>query len=315
MSAVTSAASTAREAGGGDPIRRAKGRRWTSYVLPTYAWAVIVYLALPVFVMILFGFNDVPGRVNAEWYGFTTRWYTQLFDVPGLATALKLSLGIAVVASAVATLLGALLGLALGRYRYRGSGSSNYLVFLAIASPEIVLGTSLLTMFATVFSWVGPLGVRTLILAHIMFSISFVAVTVRARVQGQNLELEEASSDLGANPWSTFWLVTFPLILPGVIAGFLLSFALSIDDFVISYFVSGSTQTFPLFVYGSTRTGTPPQVNVMGTLLFLFGVLVAIGAALAPTFRARSDRKRAEQDRQLALETGVMGTAFVGSQR
>jgi spermidine/putrescine transport system permease protein len=306
MSAVTTADARVAETGGG-PVRRAKGRRWTSYVLPAYSWVVIVYLALPVFVMIAFGFNDVPGRVNAEWFGFTTRWYGELLDVPGLGASLAFSLEIALVSTLASTALGALFGLALGRYSFRGGGAANYLIFLAIASPEIVLGTSLLTMFVNAYTFI-PLGFWTITVSHIMFSIAFVAVTVRARVQGLDAALEEAAQDLGANPLTTFMKVTLPLIAPGVIAGGMLSFALSIDDFVITSFVSGPSEpTFPLFVYGSTRTGTPPQVNVMGTLLFLAGVLAAVAAAAVPTIQARRDARRLAQDRTQAAEVFAAG--------
>jgi spermidine/putrescine transport system permease protein len=282
------------------PLRRGKGRRWTSYILPTYTWVVIVYLAVPIFVMIVFGFNDVPGRVNAKWYGFTTQWYRDLFDNVELTSAFKNSIGIAILSSLGATLIGALLGLALGRYRFRGSGATNYIVFLAIASPEIVLGTSLLTMFVNAYTFV-PQGFTTILISHIMFSISFVAVTVRARVQGLSSSYEEAAQDLGADPLTTFRLVTLPLIMPSVISGFLLAFALSVDDFVITSFVAGPTVTFPLYVYGAVKTGIPPQVNVMGTLLFAFGVLAAIAAAVAPALASRRDAKRLRHDQDLTV--------------
>ncbi|MEO8475750.1 MAG: ABC transporter permease [Actinomycetota bacterium] len=290
------------------PIRRGKGRRWTSYILPTYTWVVIVYLAFPIAVMIVFGFNDVPGRVSARWYGFTTQWYTQLFDNTELTAAFKNSIGIAVISSAVSTLIGALLGLALGRYRFKGAPSTNYLVFLAIASPEIVLGTSLLTMFVNAYTFI-PQGFPTILVSHIAFSISFVAVTVRARVQGLSSSYEEAAQDLGADPLNTFRLVTLPLIMPSVISGFLLAFALSVDDFVITSFVAGPTVTFPLYVAGAAKQGIPPQVNVMGTILFSVGVLAAISSAVAPAIASRRDAKRLSQDRELTASL----TASVGS--
>ena len=295
MSAVTVEAAGADSANQA-PVRRGKGRRWSSFILPTYTWVVIVYLSLPIFVMIVFGFNDVPGRVSAKWYGFTTQWYRDLFDNVELTAAFKTSIAIAIVSSLLATLIGALLGLALGRYRFKGSGSTNYLVFLAIASPEIVLGTSLLTMFVNAYTFI-PQGFLTILISHIMFSISFVAVTVRARVQGLSSSYEEAAQDLGANPITTFRLVTLPLIMPSVISGFLLAFALSVDDFVITSFVSGPTVTFPLYVYGAVKSGIPPQVNVMGTILFAVGVLAAISSAVAPALSAKKDARRLAQDR------------------
>jgi spermidine/putrescine transport system permease protein len=288
-------------AGGDEPVRRGKGRRWTSYILPAYTWAVIVYLAFPVFVMIAFSFNAVPGRVNITWYGFTLQNWIDLFSQPGLTAALGVSLQIALASTIMSTFLGALMGLALGRYRFRGTGAVNYLVFLAIASPEIVLGTSLLTIFVNQYTFI-PLGKTTLWIAHVMFSIAFVAVTVRARVQGLNQSLEEAAQDLGATPTTTFTKVTLPLIMPAVIAGALLAFALSIDDFIISDFVKGAEVTFPLYIYGATRTGIPPQVNVWGTILFMVGVVAAIVSALGPSVSAKRDARRLEQDQAISAE-------------
>jgi spermidine/putrescine transport system permease protein len=281
-----------------EPPRRGKGRRWTSYFLPVFTAVVIVYLCIPIVSMIVFAFNNPPGRINVRWVGFSTQAFTNIFSNTQLISAIKLSLEIAVVASAIATSIGSLLGLALGRYRFRGSGAVNYLVFLAIASPEIVLGTSLLTMFATVFKFI-PQGFITIVIAHVMFSISFVAVTVRARVLGLNPQLEEAGQDLFANPVVTFWKITFPLLLPALMAGFLLSFALSVDDFVITYFVSGPATTFPLLINGSSKTGLTPDFNVIGTFLFVGGVLIAAIASLVPIFTSRRDAKRLAQDKEL----------------
>lgn len=281
------------------PPRRGHGRRWTSYFLPAFTATVIFYLIIPVIVMIVFAFNNPPGRINLRWVGFTTSNFTNIFANTQIIAAIKLSLEIAVTSSAISTGIGALLGLALGRYRFRGSGAVNYLVFLAIASPEIVLGTSLLTMFATVFKFI-PIGPTTIVISHVMFSISFVAVTVRARVLGLNPQLEEAGQDLFANPVTTFRLVTFPLLLPAIMAGFLLSFALSVDDFVITYFVSGSATTFPLLINGSAKTGLTPDFNVIGTFLFAGGVLIAVLASLAPIYTSKRDARRLAQDLELA---------------
>ena len=302
MSAVVAPVSPAAAAGG-TPVRRGRGRRWTSFILPAFSTIVILYLMLPVFVMIMFGFNNAPGRINAKWYGFSLKAYRNLFSIPGLSDSIKLSLAIAVIASAVATALGALLGLALGRYRFRGSGAVNYLVFLAIASPEIVLGTSLLTMFNVAPGYTKiPIGNVTIVIAHVMFSIAFVAVTVRARVMGLNSSLEEAAQDLFADPFTTFRKVTLPLLAPALIAGFLLSFALSVDDFVITYFVSGSATTFPLLINGAAKTGLVPQFNVIGSMLFAGGLVVAVLAALAPKVSERRDARRLAEDKQKAAE-------------
>jgi spermidine/putrescine transport system permease protein len=166
------------------------------------------------------------------------------------------------------------MALALVRYKFRGRGLVNILVFIPLTTPEIVMGSSLLTLF---LNQNVSTGFATILVAHILFNISYVVVTVKARLAGFDRHLEEAAMDLGANEWTTFWKVTLPLIAPGVLAAGLLAFALSIDDFVITYFNSGSTTTFPLFVWGSARVATPPQINVIGTLIFV----VAIGGMLA----------------------------------
>jgi spermidine/putrescine transport system permease protein len=253
-------------------------------LLHLYTWLVIGWLVLPIAVMILFGFNDTRSKFNFEWEGFTLRWYVHLFDRADLTTALINSVTIALLSTVITTVLGTLTGLALGRYRFRGKGVANLVLFAAIASPELVMGASLLSMFVTFNT---PRGYGTILASHVMFSIAFVAMTVRARAVGLDPSIEEAAKDLGAGPWTTFRLVTLPLIRPGIIAGALLAFALSIDDFIITNFTSGSTVTFPLWVWGSTRTGTPPQVNVMGTLLFAVGVLIAVGNLVASRRRAR----------------------------
>jgi spermidine/putrescine transport system permease protein len=178
------------------------------------------------------------------------------------------------------------MGVAMGRWRFRGAGSINLLLFANIAAPEVVLGAALLSLFLTLNI---PRGYLTILIAHVMFSIAYVVVTVRARMSGLDPALEEAARDLGAGPIVTFFRVTLPMIMPGVLAGALLTFALSIDDYIITSFNNGSTQTFPLWVYGATQRNAgsvPPQVNVMGTLIFAFGVIVAVVGALASRKRA-----------------------------
>ncbi|MEV0662233.1 ABC transporter permease [Actinomadura luteofluorescens] len=257
------------------PRRRAP-RRFRISGLHLYTLVLIGWLILPIAIMILFGFNDTRSKQNFQWQGFTLRWYRHLFDKSDLTAAVVNSLTIALLSTLITTVIGTFAGLALGRYRFRGKGSTNLVLFMAISCPEIVMGASLLSMFVT-FNL--PRGYLTILLAHVMFSIPFVAVTVRARVVGLDPAVEEAAQDLGAGPWTRFRLVTLPMIMPGVLAGALLAFVLSIDDFVITNFTSGATVTFPLWIYGSTRTGTPPQVNVMGTLIFAVGVLIAVVSA------------------------------------
>jgi spermidine/putrescine transport system permease protein len=251
--------------------------RWGDRILFLYTWAVIVWLCLPIGVMIVFGFNRVHGRYNNKWHGFTLKWYQHVFQLQDLTTALKNSLLIGLVATVIATILGTLIGLALGKYRFRGQGATNLVQFAAISSPEIVMGSSLVALFVELnFS----LGFTTIVIAHVMFSLSFVAVTVRSRVLTLDPAIEEAAKDLGAGAFTTFRLVTLPMIMPGVISGALLAFALSIDDFVITNFTAGSTLTFPLWIWSAQKNGIPPQVNVMGTFIFAAGLVFAAASAI-----------------------------------
>jgi spermidine/putrescine transport system permease protein len=262
------------------PATRQPKKRWTRFILPVFTIGMILYLAFPVFVMILYSFNIVVSRQVAQFTCCTLQWWRQIAAVPELNTALKTSIEVAVLSSIFSTVLGTFVGLVLGRYAFRGRGATNFIIFLAIAVPEIVLGSSLLSMFVQLNSN-KPLGLSltlgftSILLSHIAFQIAFVAITVRARVQGLDLTLENAAQDLFASPRVAFFKVTFPLILPGIVAGFLLSFVLSLDDFVITNFVQGQTNTFPTWVYGATRIGVPPQVNVWGSILFGVGVLLA----------------------------------------
>ena len=264
------------------PLRARMG----SAILPTFTGLVVAYLFLPIVVMAAFGFNDIEGRFNFTWQGFTLEHWANVFSrYPALNRALVNSIVVAVTSTVVATTLGTLIGLALTRYTFRGRGALNLLIFLPIATPEIVLGASLLALFVSVAA---PLGLATIVIAHIMFNISFVIVTVRARIAGFNRALEEAAMDLGADEWTTFRKVTFPLIFPGILAAALLAFALSIDDFVITQFTAGQTVTFPLWVYGASRIGVPPQVNVMGTIIFAIGVAGIVAWALLQRTADRS---------------------------
>ena len=259
------------------PVRERRGplaQRIGRSILPVYTGIVVLYLFLPIAVMAAFGFNDIQGRFNFTWQGFTLEHWQNLFSrYPALNESLLNSLTVAFASTVVATTLGTLIGLALTRYEFRGRGPLNLLIFLPIATPEIVLGAALLALFISIGV---ARDITTVTIAHIMFNISFVVVTVRARIAGFDRALEEAAMDLGADEWTTFRKVTFPLIFPGILAAALLAFALSIDDFVITQFTAGQTITFPLWVYGASRIGVPPQVNVMGTLIFLVAV-VGIG--------------------------------------
>ena len=245
------------------------------HILTVYSVLFFAYLLLPIAVVVVFSFNNPTGKFNYTWQGFTWDNWHYWDGVPGIRSAIILSLEIALVASLVATALGTLIALALVRYGFRGRATTNILIFLPLSTPEIVLGASLLTLFLNV-AWV-PFGFWTILIAHIMFCISFAVVTVKARLVGFDRHLEEAAMDLGANEWTTFQKVTLPLTAPGILAALLLCFAISIDDFVVTYFNSGSQVTFPLFVWGAARIGAPPQVNVIGTAIFVVAVAAMLG--------------------------------------
>jgi spermidine/putrescine transport system permease protein len=252
--------------------------------LTVYALLAFAYLLVPVVVVVLFSFNHPHGRFNYTWQGFTFDNWIHWDAVPGLRSAVEISLEIAAISSICATVLGSLIALALVRYGFRGRGATNFLIFLPMSTPEIVLGASLLTLFLTMNVATGFL---TIVIAHIMFNISYVVVTVKARLVGFDRHLEEAAMDLGANGWTTFWRVTMPLIAPGILAALLLTFALSVDDFVITNFNAGTTVTFPLFVWGAARAAVFPQINVVGTAIFAVAILAMLANIVFQNRRAR----------------------------
>jgi spermidine/putrescine transport system permease protein len=274
-------------------LRRPRQPIWQRidrYLLPLFTLFAIGYLLIPIAVMIVFSFNLPDGKFNYAWNEFSLQGWLNPFAWPGLGDAVITSLVVAVIATLGATALGTLIGLALTRYRFRGRGLLNGFIFLPMATPEIVMGASLLTLFvATALPPLAgsvpllyPTGFGTIVLAHIMFNISFVVVTVKARLSGFDRRLEEAAMDLGADELTTFWKVTFPLILPGITAAALLAFSLSIDDFVITNFVSGTTNTFPIWVYSIQRNALPVQINVVGSMVFLG----AVGLVLVSSLRS-----------------------------
>jgi spermidine/putrescine transport system permease protein len=267
----------------------ALSRTWAfvrRHVLTAYSILFFVYLMLPIAVVVVFSFNSPKGRFNYKWEHFTIGNWTHWNAIPAIQSALELSLEIAIVASLIATGLGTLMALALVRYGFRGRGTTNLVVFLPLATPEIVLGASLLTLFLN-FSSVFQLGFWTILIAHVMFCVSFAVVTVKARLIGFDRHLEEAAMDLGANEWTTFRKVTLPLIAPAILASLLLCFAISIDDFVVTYFVAGSKVTFPVFVWGAARNATPPQINVIGTAIFGIAVTLMLINILVQNRRAK----------------------------
>jgi spermidine/putrescine transport system permease protein len=254
------------------------------HALTVYAMLAFVYLLLPIAIVIAFSFNDPAGRFNYTWQGFTLDNWINWNSVPGLADSMVLSIQIAAISSIVATALGTLIALALVRHSFRGRGSTNLLVFLPMATPEIVLGASLLTLFLQLKI---PTGFLTIAIAHVMFITSYAVVTVKARLISFDRHLEEAAMDLGADEWTTFRKVTLPLIAPAIFSALLLGFALSIDDFVITYFNSGAETTFPLFVWGAARVGAPPQVNVLATAIFVLAFTVAVTNIVIQNRRAK----------------------------
>jgi spermidine/putrescine transport system permease protein len=256
------------------------GRGVQHHSLNINAGLALLYLLFPITIILLFSFNQPRGRFNFVWQGFSLDAWAHPFEVPGLLDAMRVSLEIAALSTLGATVLGTLMALALVRYEFRGRAPTNFFIFLPLASPEIVLGASLLSMF---LSFGVARGFGTILIAHIMFNVSFVVVTVRSRLIGFDRSLEEAAQDLGANAFRTFWHVTLPLIMPGVLAAALLAFALSIDDFVITNFNAGSTVTFPVFIWGAARVAVPPQINVIAAMIFL----VTVAAMLITVWQQR----------------------------
>jgi spermidine/putrescine transport system permease protein len=246
--------------------------------LGIWAGLALLYLFVPIFIVVLFSLNDNRGRFNFTWQGFTLRHWEHPLSDPDLALALKNSLAIAGISTVIATALGTFMALALVRYGFRGRRATDMFVFLPLATPEVVLGAALLALFLTMNV---AAGFVTIVIAHVMFNISYVVVTVKARLEGMDPHLEEAAMDLGAGVWTTFARVTLPAIAPGVAAAALLAAALSIDDYVITSFNAGQTITFPLFIFGATRQGVPPEVNVLASALLLVALaLMALNVAV-----------------------------------
>src|SRR3954463_3582001 len=271
---------------------RDKLRHWG---LGIWSFLALLYLFIPIFVVVLFSFNDNKGRFNLTWNGFTFKHWEHPFAVAGLGDAMAKSLEIAAISTALAVVLGTFMALALVRYRFRGRRATHIVVFLPLATPEVVLGAALLGLFLTMNV---ETGFATIVIAHVMFNVSYVVVTVKARLEGMDLHIEEAAMDLGANEWTTFRQITLPLIAPGVAAAGLLAFALSIDDFVITNFNAGQTVTFPLFIYGAARQGIPPEVNVLATMLL-------IGALLLMALNLVWQRRKARADARVPAPVGA----------
>jgi len=234
---------------------------------------VLVYLFIPIAVIVVLSFNKPAGKFNLSWNQFSLDAWTNLCGVPGVCDSFLVSIQIGIVSTLLATALGTMIAFALVRYRFRGRSSTNLLIFLPMATPEVVMGSSLLALFLNLRF---PLGAVTVAIAHIMFIISFVVVTVKARLQGMDPRLEEAARDLYASPRATFRYVTFPLVLPGIVGAALLGFSLSFDDFIISFFNAGTLVTFPIFIWGAAQRGIPPQVNALATIVFLVALAIVL---------------------------------------
>jgi spermidine/putrescine transport system permease protein len=251
--------------------RRSPPGRLGDVVLRLVAGLVLVYLFIPIAVIVAFSFNDPAGKFNLTWRGFTLENWADPFRYPQLTDALWTSLQVAVLSTAVAIVLGTLVAVALVRQRFAGDRFVETFLVLPLTAPEVVMGASLLVLFLDL-GW--NRGFGTIIIAHIAFEVSFVALTVRARVRGLDWTLEDAAMDLGAPPLRTFLRVTLPMIVPGIVAAAMLSFALSLDDFIITFFNSGSTVTYPLYVNAATKASLPPQINVLATTILLVSLLL-----------------------------------------
>jgi spermidine/putrescine transport system permease protein len=264
--------------------RRSPGRWIKDNLVSFFGILALVYMFVPIVIVVIFSFNDPVGKFNYSWNHFTFKHWADVFALPGLRDSLLLSLKIAMLSTLAATVLGTLAAFGLVRHDFRGKALANILIFVPMATPEVVAGSSLLVLFINMGI---PLGQLTIFIAHVMFCFSFVVVTVKARLVGLDPRLEQAASDLYANGWQTFWRVTFPLILPGVAGAAMLSFALSFDDFIITNFNSGSEVTFPMFVWGTARKALPPEINVVGTMMLVVALVFTVAGRLISARRNR----------------------------
>jgi spermidine/putrescine transport system permease protein len=255
------------------------GRWLGDHAVMAVAIVVLLYMFLPIFFVGLMSFNQPASRLSYSFDAFTLDNWTNPCAPSGMCSAVAKSLQIGFLATVGATVLGTLIAFALVRHRFRGRSATSLLIFLPMATPEVVMGSSLLALFSSA-GLAGSLGFWSILVAHIMFCLSFVVVTVKARLAGLDSSMEQAAMDLYANEWQTFWRITFPMVFPGILAAALLSFSLSFDDFIVTNFNHGNTITFPMFVWGSAQRGIPPQVNVIGTVMFLVALLFVLGGSV-----------------------------------
>ncbi len=274
------------------------------HILTVVAMLVLVYLFVPIAVVGVLSFNNPASDYNTQWNEFSIDAWTNLCGVPAVCQSFGVSVRIALVSTIVATILGSMIAFALVRYRFRGRQSTNLLIFLPMATPEVVMGSSLLALFLNLRF---PLGMPTVIIAHIMFTISFIVVAVKARLQGMDPNLEQAAQDLYASPRATFRYVTFPLVAPGIAGAALLGFALSFDDFIISFFNAGTLVTFPIYIWGAAQRGIPVQVNALATLVF-FASLAIVLIAQFVAWRRRKALQASVVDSDVNLKALSMDT-------
>lgn len=284
---MSTATATARRTGRGSGRGPGRGAgRWLAdHLVLVLGLLVLVYMTVPVLVVMLMSFNDPASRNSYSFDGFTLANWTDVCGPYQLCESLVTSLQIGLLATLGATLLGTLMAFAMVRHRFRGRSAANLLIFLPMATPEVVMGSSLLALFVNV-GVAGFLGFWTILVAHVLFCLSFVVVTVKARLAGLDPRLEQAAMDLYANEWQTFWRISFPLVFPGILGAALLSFSLSFDDFIITNLNAGQEVTFPMFVWGAAQRGIPPQINVVGTIMFLVAMSVVLVGELGSRRRA-----------------------------
>jgi spermidine/putrescine transport system permease protein len=267
------------------PVRRRSTGLWVRENLVTFFGVLaLIYLFVPIFVVVLFSFNDPTGRFNYTWVRFSVKAWADPCGASGICDSLLISLKIGLLATIAATVLGTFAAFGMARHRFRGKAVANLLIFLPMATPEVVAGSSLLTLFINLGF---PLGQLTIFIAHVMFCVSFVVVTVKSRLAGMDPRLEQAAMDLYANRFQTFARVTWPLVLPGIVSAALLSFSLSFDDFIITNFNAGQTVTFPMYVWGAYQRALPVQINVIGTAMLVVSLMLVGIGRLISRFRAR----------------------------
>lgn len=277
-----------------EPPRLPLGHRIVSWVrdhtLALYSGLALAYMFLPVAVVVLFSFNKPLGRQNTRWNQFSLDAWLNICKDPTICQSVGVSVSVALVATIIGTILGTMISFALVRHRFHGRASTNLLIFLPMATPEVVLGSSLLALFLNMYwgNWQMPLGFWTILIAHIMFVISFVVVTVKARLSGLDPRLEQAAMDLYADERATFRYVTLPLVAPGIAGAALLAFSLSFDDFIITNFNSGSTVTFPMYIWGAAQRGIPPQVNVIASIMFFGALAIVLVSQVVAASRRRA---------------------------